>query len=95
MLGAVHSETCNFSIEEKKAAIRDYLIAATAKDCSIMMAFRQADTQEVEQRNNMDRLCAIECSVHLADLDIKPISKLPSHWKLDQDIVRNACKNVA
>ena len=35
----VLTNLCKLSVEQKKAAIRDYLIAATAKDCSIMMAF--------------------------------------------------------
>ena len=91
--GKANSEFCKFSVEEKKAAIREYLIAATAKDCSIMTAFCPARRTFVNKTGKMGKSCAIDCSVHLADLDFKPISKLTSHWKLDQRILLHACND--
>lgn len=77
-------------VAQKIAATRDYLIAATAKDCSIMMAFRQAEKQSADLIGLDDQLFTIECSVHLADLDFKSLSKVPAHFALDQEILQHA-----
>ena len=77
----------DFSEEETKAAIRDYLIAATAKDCSIMVAFQRLNRGE---DGDIGETCTIDCSLHLADLEFKPMSKLKSHFHLDQEILQNA-----
>lgn len=74
---------CSMSRERKLAIIRDYLIASTAKDCSIMIA---CQFMEMPSESNLQ----LFCSVHVADLDYKALSKLKKHYVLDQEIVAAA-----
>ena len=72
--------------EAKITILREYLIAATAKDCSIMIAFRAAE------KVNLSGSIALEYAVHVADLEFKPLSKVGAHYQLDCEIL-NTVRN--
>lgn len=76
--------------EKAFAIVRGYLTAAAAKDCSVMIAFRRRPSrgltdgcQAVEFRG-----MSLESRLAVVDLDIKPLSKLHSHWELDREIMQ-------
>lgn len=77
-LSSVHAE-------QKATFIRDYLIAATAKDCCIMIAWQYSDLE-----NTRGDMLNIHFAVRVADLDFKPLSKLDTHYGLDRDILKVA-----
>ncbi|KAH7276541.1 hypothetical protein KP509_39G011200 [Ceratopteris richardii] len=76
--------------------VRNYLIAATAKDCSLMLTFQQVLDNEPE---NMDvKYHKIIFSskakhpfllkVNFLDLDLKPLTKMHHYYQIDQKIVK-------
>ena len=70
--------------EEALMVIRDYLIAATAKDCSIMIACRQCPDIHPSRHETRS---VYGYQVRVADLDLKAASKIESHVKLDAEIL--------
>lgn len=66
------------------AIIRDYLIAATAKDCSIMVACRPCPNR---QSSESELYTVYEYQVRVADLDLKAASKIVSHREVVAEIV--------
>lgn len=42
----------SFSLEESLKVVREYLIAATAKDCSLMLSFRPTDLEARTAENS-------------------------------------------
>lgn len=77
--------------------LRDYLIAATAKDCSLMISFRQR-SEEVGSADNSVYLEAtdqtFDYKAYFIDLDMKPLKKMEYYYELDQKIVRHYTRNV-
>ena len=70
--------------EDALKIIRDYLIAATAKDCSIMIACRQCPDMNILRHETQSYY---ECQVRVADFDLKATSKIESHMRLDAEIL--------
>merc|ERR1711871_54258 len=78
--------------------ISRFMVAATAKDCSVMITLRQTDTTPDEPstypslpvelgdapRTVVRDLPGWEYSVTLVDLDPKPVEKIPAYYKLDR-----------
>jgi inositol-pentakisphosphate 2-kinase len=64
--------------------IRDYLIAATAKDCSIIIACRHCPESIP---SNDDLHFNFQYQVKVADLDLKASSKIVTHMEVDAKIV--------
>lgn len=94
----------DFDLAESRKVVRDYLIAATAKDCSLMLTFQEVpDNETVEVDTECHKMihCSetgkcYRCKMHFLDLDLKPLKKMPHYYRLDQDIVRaylNASQN--
>ena len=77
--------------EAAVAALRDYLIACSAKDCSVVVAFSQAEPgvrggatdEEGGEGTPFHRM-------HVIDLDLKPLWKVPLHAKQDASILEHA-----
>ena len=71
------------------AVLRDYLIAATAKDCSIMIAFRNDEKNAVHSCGERIEAAGSTWSFRVAivDLDMKSLQKLDTHMHLDQQIL--------
>ncbi|KAJ7523133.1 hypothetical protein O6H91_18G039100 [Diphasiastrum complanatum] len=79
----------SLSVEEKKKIIRDFLIAATAKDCSIILAL-QPVSSFTDERSII--CCPVTkqqyfYKMFFLDLDLKRLKKLPFYHELDQKIV--------
>ncbi|XP_033106076.1 inositol-pentakisphosphate 2-kinase-like [Anneissia japonica] len=89
------TENINSSIESTLdyavQKIREFLIAATTKDCSIMLTLQQASATQMEEsipsissRNGSRFL--YQCRI--VDLDPKPSTRIPMYDRLDQDITQ-------
>ncbi|ONK77818.1 uncharacterized protein A4U43_C02F11010 [Asparagus officinalis] len=81
----------SLSLEESLKIVREYLIAATAKDCSLMLSFRHADVgaTETDSSSIFLKSCGLsfEYKVNFLDLDLKPLNKMVYYYELDQKIV--------
>lgn len=84
------------SLAESRRIVRDYLIAATAKDCSLMLTFQHVPDM-VTTNASMEHHKLLWCSrtgksfylkIHFVDLDLKPLNKMAHYYHLDQEIVR-------
>ena len=91
------------SVDAQLRLLRDWLIATTAKDCSIFLTFCVVRTRDGEDRvsskTRFPHSLTIEDSnvkllykVQLCDLDWKPLSKIPYQFQLDQHILTAAEK---
>eukprot|EP00850_Spirogloea_muscicola_P001139 SM000004S15009 [mRNA] locus=s4:705433:708161:- [translate_table: standard] len=84
-------------MEECRKLVRDFLIAATAKDCGLMVAFcglpDSIDTVQVGERGTVvtcnETGQRFLCKMSFVDLDMKPLAKFPSYYKLDAQIVEH------
>ncbi|CAL9202444.1 unnamed protein product [Musa hybrid cultivar] len=81
----------SLSLEESLKIVRGYLIAATAKDCSLMISFsRTEDGHNASDCNSASLKSSNQCYNYKAcfiDLDLKPLEKMVHYYKLDQKIV--------
>ncbi|PIA52750.1 hypothetical protein AQUCO_01000549v1 [Aquilegia coerulea] len=77
-------------LEKSIKIVRDYLIAATAKDCSLMISFRpresggpvsQYSTVDLESTNQ-----SFDFKAYFIDLDMKSLKKMSYYYELDQKI---------
>ncbi|KAF5180025.1 Inositol-pentakisphosphate 2-kinase [Thalictrum thalictroides] len=77
-------------LEESLKIVRDYLIAATAKDCSLMISFRPGESGgpvspyssvQLESTNQ-----SFDYKAYFIDLDMKPLKKMSYYYELDQKI---------
>ena len=72
--------------------LADYCIAATAKDCSILVAMTldsgNSPTKQGTSPRQLGIVGDIAYRVTVVDLDIKPLEKLAAHKRLDLDILR-------
>ncbi|WJX12905.1 Inositol-pentakisphosphate 2-kinase [Trifolium repens] len=68
------------SLDESLRIVKDYLIAATAKDCSLMLCFRPRQEDDSGSAYNSVHLestkQAFNYKVHFIDLDLKRLSKV-------------------
>ncbi|CAN6446615.1 unnamed protein product [Victoria cruziana] len=87
-------QRCSFfhslSSEENLKILREYLISATAKDCSVMISFQLRGAGEVDDGCDSIYLTSTSQSfnykVHFIDLDMKPLKKMVYYYELDQKI---------
>lgn len=85
----------SLSIEESRRIVRDFLLATTAKDCSLMLTFQPMahDFAEVNalDRNDVIYMSSTKQAFHykttFIDLDLKRLKKMNHYYDLDQNIV--------
>ncbi|KAK6784370.1 hypothetical protein RDI58_017825 [Solanum bulbocastanum] len=81
----------SISMEESLKIVRDYLIAATAKDLSMIISFRPREAGNVESPYNIVSLestnQSFDYKASFIDLDLKPLERMEYYYKLDQQIV--------
>ncbi|KAJ1378881.1 Inositol-pentakisphosphate 2-kinase, partial [Sesbania bispinosa] len=79
------------SLDESLRIVKDYLIAATAKDCSLIMCFRpKKEGDSVTVCNNVyleSTKQTFDFKVYFIDLDLKRMSKMEEYYELDKKIV--------
>ncbi|CAJ1972470.1 unnamed protein product [Sphenostylis stenocarpa] len=79
------------SFDESLRIVKDYLIAATAKDCSLMLCFRPKNEEDSRLVYNNVYLestnQAFDFKVYFIDLDLKRLSKVEDYYELDKKIV--------
>lgn len=84
----IHSDPYSKSLK----IVKDYLIAATAKDLSMMISFRPTENRDLESSDDTVVLKSTRQSFQykasFLDLDIKPLKKMEYYYELDQKIVR-------
>lgn len=87
----LYSSLHSLSLEESLKIVREYLIAATAKDCSLMISFKPTDVGATTTENSSIFLesCSksFDYKANFIDLDPKPLNKMVYYYKLDQKIV--------
>ncbi|XP_031268995.1 inositol-pentakisphosphate 2-kinase-like isoform X2 [Pistacia vera] len=78
-------------LDESLKIVRDYLIAATAKDCSLIICFRPKGDEVSGSSYNSVYLEStnqvFEYKVYFIDLDLKPLEKMEEHYEKDKKIV--------
>ncbi|CAK7346330.1 unnamed protein product [Dovyalis caffra] len=78
-------------MDESLKIVKDYLIAATAKDCSLMISFRPTKGGELGSPYSHVHLQSTNQSfnykVNFIDLDLKPLKKMEGYFELDKKIV--------
>ncbi|XP_067011376.2 inositol-pentakisphosphate 2-kinase [Anabrus simplex] len=84
--------------QNELSPVHRYLLATTAKDCSIMIAFQRldipppVDVPDSHVIHDLDGQCHV-FNIGVSDLDPKPISCIEKHCKRDCDIL-SACLEV-
>lgn len=72
------------------AAIRDYLVAATAKDCSVLLTFRRdSEATSTGQCVHVQDV-TLEWKSNIIDVDRKQMTKIQAHHVLDKEIMEVA-----
>ncbi|KAL1351641.1 hypothetical protein HN51_015535 [Arachis hypogaea] len=79
------------SLDESLRIVKNYLIAATAKDCSLMICFRQRTKEDSSSIYNNIYLEStkqtFDFKVYFIDLDLKRLNKMEEYYELDKKIV--------
>ncbi|KAK8580884.1 hypothetical protein V6N12_071134 [Hibiscus sabdariffa] len=79
----------SITLDESLKIVKDYLIAATAKDCSLMISFRRKEdglpSHNTVYLESTDQV--FEYKVNFIDLDLKPLKKMEAYYELDKKIV--------
>ncbi|XP_071704263.1 inositol-pentakisphosphate 2-kinase-like [Rutidosis leptorrhynchoides] len=81
----------SLTLDESLKIVREYLIAATAKDLSLMISFRTRDKRDPKSSYNV--IChestgqRFDYKVSFIDLDMKPLEKMIHYYELDQKIL--------
>ncbi|KAK9129810.1 hypothetical protein Sjap_010297 [Stephania japonica] len=87
----IYQSLHSISLEESVKIVRDYLIAATAKDCSLMISFRAREHEDsvspygkvyLESTNQ-----SFDYKAYFIDLDMKPLKKMMYYHELDKKII--------
>ncbi|CAH8390761.1 unnamed protein product [Eruca vesicaria subsp. sativa] len=79
-------------LDESLKIVKDYLIAATAKDCSLMISFRLRNAWDSSEPS-CDAVClrstnqTFDYKVHFIDLSLKPLKRMEAYYKLDNKII--------
>ncbi|KAJ4816559.1 Inositol-pentakisphosphate 2-kinase [Rhynchospora pubera] len=78
-------------IQKSIEIVRDYLVSATAKDCSLMLCFRpregEAPASEEYGSVSIESVDQVyDYKVFFIDLDMKPLEKMVYYYDLDQKI---------
>mmetsp|Transcript_692 Transcript_692/g.1608 ORF Transcript_692/g.1608 Transcript_692/m.1608 type:complete len:409 (-) Transcript_692:15-1241(-) len=80
------------------SALENYLIAATAKDCSLIITMKRIAHPDASPSSGNtaseapsagivhESPSCFQYRLQVIDTDIKPLSKIPAHFKLDRDI---------
>ncbi|XWS14544.1 hypothetical protein CRYUN_Cryun35bG0019000 [Craigia yunnanensis] len=80
-------------LDESLKIVKDYLIAATAKDCSLMISFRPKEDGDLPSGSSHKTVYlgstnqVFEYKVYFIDLDLKPLKKMEDYYELDKKIV--------
>nr|4AXD_A Chain A, INOSITOL-PENTAKISPHOSPHATE 2-KINASE [Arabidopsis thaliana] len=78
-------------LDESLKIVKEYLIAATAKDCSIMISFQSRNAWDSEPSGDYVSLKptnqTFDYKVHFIDLSLKPLKRMESYYKLDKKII--------
>lgn len=81
----------SLSLDKSCKIIRDFLISATAKDCSLMMSFQPRECEKTDSEYDSVFLESVnriyDYKANFVDLDVKPLDKMVHYFKLDQKIV--------
>ncbi|KFK31811.1 hypothetical protein AALP_AA6G161800 [Arabis alpina] len=78
-------------LDESLKIVKDYMTAATAKDCSLMISFQSRKDWDGEP--SCDNVClkltnqTFDYKVHFIDLSLKPLKRMEAYYKLDQRII--------
>ncbi|WOL06112.1 inositol-pentakisphosphate 2-kinase IPK1 isoform X3 [Canna indica] len=86
-----YADLHSLPLEKSLKIVREYLIAATAKDCSLMISFRP--TEDGHTASNYDSVFlsssnqSYNYKAYFIDLDLKPLKKMNYYYQLDQKIV--------
>ncbi|WVY92203.1 hypothetical protein V8G54_037717 [Vigna mungo] len=87
----IYASLHSASFDESLRIVKDYLIAATAKDCSLMLCFRPRNEEDSGLVYNNIYLestkQAFDFKVYFIDLDLKRLSKVRDYYELDKKIV--------
>lgn len=88
----------SYPLSKSLKIVKDYLIAATAKDLSIMISFRPTEKRITGSSNDIVLLKSnsqcFEYKASFIDLDMKPLKKMAYYFELDQKIVRHYSQMV-
>ncbi|XP_052736910.1 inositol-pentakisphosphate 2-kinase isoform X4 [Vigna angularis] len=94
----IYASLHSASFDESLRIVKDYLIAATAKDCSLMLCFRprnEEDSGLVYNNVYLDSTKqAFDFKVYFIDLDLKRSSKVRDYYELDKKIVSRYRHNI-
>ncbi|AQK46911.1 Inositol-pentakisphosphate 2-kinase IPK1 [Zea mays] len=84
-------------LDKSLKIVRDFLISATAKDCSLMISFRPRENGSTDSEYDSVFLESVkrtyEYKAYFLDLDVKPLDKMEHYFKLDQRIVNFYTRN--
>ncbi|PPD79531.1 hypothetical protein GOBAR_DD23556 [Gossypium barbadense] len=93
-----HTSLHSIPLEESLKIVKDYLISATVKDCSLMISFRPMVDGDVLSESSHSTVYlgstkqVFEYKVYFIDLDLKPLKKMEDYYKLDKKIVNCYCQ---
>lgn len=73
--------------DEALQILRDYVVAAAAKDCSVMVTMRALRERESGQDCVEFWGRQWQFRIGVVDVDFKPLSKLQAHFDLDRQIL--------
>jgi inositol-pentakisphosphate 2-kinase len=94
---------CEASVQEAMLRVKEFLIARSAKDCSVFISIRQTvdshcDDVTPDRHFQLDdfyhRGSHFICCVSIIDLDPKPFEKIPFYLKEDRQVVDFYVKHV-
>ncbi|ESQ44797.1 hypothetical protein EUTSA_v10003206mg [Eutrema salsugineum] len=78
-------------LDENLKIVKEYMIAATAKDCSLMISFQSRNA--LDSTPSCDAVClnstsqTFDYKVHFIDLSLKPLKRMEAYYKLDKKII--------
>jgi len=87
----------SLSLDKSLKIVRDFLVSATAKDCSLMISFRPREGGTTDSVYDSVFLESVkqtyEYKAYFVDLDVKPLDKMEHYFDLDQKIVNFYTRN--
>nr|XP_043607382.1 inositol-pentakisphosphate 2-kinase-like [Erigeron canadensis]XP_043607383.1 inositol-pentakisphosphate 2-kinase-like [Erigeron canadensis]XP_043607384.1 inositol-pentakisphosphate 2-kinase-like [Erigeron canadensis]XP_043607385.1 inositol-pentakisphosphate 2-kinase-like [Erigeron canadensis] len=97
-LSGRYSSLHSLPLDESLKIVREYLIAATAKDLSLMISFRTRENLDPKSPYNVifheSTGQSFDYKVSFIDLDMKPLEKMIYYHEVDQKIVRCHTKTM-